>query len=213
MQRTLICVAHCDGADGTEVARLVADQLGLRYVDEEIVTAAAQRAGAAPELVAEAEQRQPLLRRVLEELGASGAAAMVATGGIPPPVTAEPRSPRGDALRRFIADAIEAMAAEGNVVIGSHGASFVLGARDDLLRVFVTAPPAARARRVAQQRGIDEKEAERQIRDADKSRADYLKRSYDVDREDPTQYDLVVNTDFLSPGEAASLVAHAAGSG
>ena len=138
---------------------------------------------------------------------------MVATGGIPPPVTAEPRSPRGDALRRFIADAIEAMAAEGNVVIGSHGASFVLGARDDLLRVFVTAPPAARARRVAQQRGIDEKEAERQIRDADKSRADYLKRSYDVDREDPTQYDLVVNTDFLSPGEAASLVAHAAGSG
>src|SRR5947208_9684013 len=67
MQRTLICVAHCDGADGTKVARLVADQLGLRYVDEEIVTAAAQRAGAAPELVAEAEQRQPLLRRVLEE--------------------------------------------------------------------------------------------------------------------------------------------------
>jgi len=42
------------------VARLVAEQLGLRYVDEEIVSAAAQRAGAAPELVADAEQRKPL---------------------------------------------------------------------------------------------------------------------------------------------------------
>jgi CMP/dCMP kinase len=211
MQRSLICVSHCDGADGAEVARLVADQLGLRYVDEEIVTAAARRAGAAPELVADAEQRQPLLRRVLEELGASGAAAMVATGGVPPPVTGVRPPPRGDELRRFIADAIEAVAAEGNVVIGSHGASFVLGRRDDLLRVFVTAPSAARARRVAQERGIGQKEAERELRDADKSRADYLKRSYDVDREDPTQYDLVVNTAALSPGEAASIVAHAAG--
>src|SRR5436190_7615243 len=211
MQRTLICVSHCDGADGAEVARLVADELGLRYVDEEIVTAAARRAGAAPELVSDAEQRQPLLRRVLEELGATGAAAMVAAGGIPPPVLAERPPPRGDELRRFIAEAIEAVAAQGHVVIGAHGASFALGARDDLLRVFVTAPAPARARRVARQRGIDAKEAEREIRAADKTRADYLRRFYEIDREGPTQYDLVVNTDVLSPTQAASIVAHAAG--
>ena len=89
MRRTLICVSHCDGAGGEEVARLVADQLGLRYVDEEIISAAAERAGAAPQVVADAEQRQPLLRRVLDELGASGAAAMVATGGFSPPVPDE----------------------------------------------------------------------------------------------------------------------------
>jgi CMP/dCMP kinase len=211
MQRTLICVSHCDAAGGDDVARLVADRLGLRYVDEEIVTAAARKAGAAPELVADAEQRQPLLRRVLDELGASGAAAMVATGGVPPPMTAERPPPRGDELRRFIADAIEAVAAEGNVVIGSHGASFLLGSRDDLLRVFVTAPAPERARRLAQERGIEQKEAERELRDADKSRADYLKRSYDVDREDPTQYDLVVNTAALSLDEAARIVVQAAG--
>jgi cytidylate kinase len=211
MRRTLICVSHCDGAGGDEVARLVADQLGLRYVDEEIISAAAQRAGAAPELVADAEQRQPLLRRVLDELSASGAAAMVATGGFPPPVPAGRPPPRGDELRRFIADAIEAVAAQGHVVIGAHGASFALGVRDDLLRVFVTAPASVRARRVARQRGIDATEAEQHIRAADKTRAVYLRRFYDIDRESPTQYDLVVNTDVLSPGEAASIVAHAAG--
>jgi cytidylate kinase len=211
MRRTLICVSHCDGAGGDEVARLVADQLGLRYVDEEIISAAAKKAGAAPQLVADAEQRQPLLRRVLDELGATGAAAMVATGGFAPPIPDEPPPPRGDQLRRFIADAIEAVAAQGHVVIGAHGASFALGARDDLLRVFVTAPAAARARRVAGQRGIEATEAERQIRDADKTRAEYLRRFYDVDREAPTHYDLVVNTDVLSPDEAASIVVRAAG--
>ena len=80
MRRTLICVSHCDGAGGDDVARRVADQLGLRYVDEEIVSAAAQRAGAAPELVADAEQRKPLLRRVLDELSATGAAGMAVVG-------------------------------------------------------------------------------------------------------------------------------------
>jgi cytidylate kinase len=210
MRRTLICISHCDGAGGGGVARLVAEQLGLRYVDEEIVSAAAQRAGAAPELVADAEQRKPLLRRVLDELGATGAAGM-AVGGFPPPMPAEPPPPRGDELRSFIGEAIEAVAARGHVVIGAHGASFALAARGDLLRVFVTASAAARTRRVAQERGIDEMEAERQIRAADRTRADYLKRFYGIDDEVPTQYDLVVNTDVLSSGEAASIVAHAAG--
>jgi hypothetical protein len=210
MRRRLICVSHCDGASGDEVARLVAEQLGLRYVDEEIVSAAAQRAGAAPELVADAEQRKPLLRRVLDELGATGAAGM-AVGGFPPPMPAEPPPPRGDELRSFIGEAIEAVAARGHVVIGAHGASFALAARGDLLRVFVTASAAARTRRVAQERGIDEMEAERQIRAADRTRADYLKRFYGIDDEVPTHYDLVVNTDVLSSGEAASIVAHAAG--
>jgi cytidylate kinase len=114
-------------------------------------------------------------------------------------------------LRHFIADAIEAVAAEGHVVIGAHGASFALGARDDLLRVFVTAPAAVRARRVAREQGIEASEAERQIRAADKTRADYLRRFYNIDREGLTHYDLVVNTEGLSPDEAASIVVRAAG--
>jgi cytidylate kinase len=53
--------------------------------------------------------------------------------------------------------------------------------------------------------------AERQIRAADKTRAHYLKRFYNIDREGLTHYDLVVNTEALSPDEAASIVVRAAG--
>jgi cytidylate kinase len=122
-----------------------------------------------------------------------------------------PDESRGDELRSCIGEAIKAVAAKGHVVIGAHGASFALATRGDLLRVFVTASAAARARRVARERGMEETEAERQVRAADITRADYLKRFYGVDDEVPTQYDLVVNTDVLSSGEAASIVAHAAG--
>jgi chromosome segregation protein len=38
MKRTVICVSHATGADGTVLGRLVAEKLGFRLVDEEIVT-------------------------------------------------------------------------------------------------------------------------------------------------------------------------------
>src|SRR5262249_12569036 len=153
MQRTLICVSHCDGSGGQDVARLAAGELGLRSVDEEIIGVAAERAGAAPELVADAEQRQPLLRRVLDELGATGAAAMVATGGMPPPVPDDPPPPRSGELRRFIADAIEAVAADGHVVIGAPAAPLALGARNDLPRACITTPAPPRGPPVAREQG------------------------------------------------------------
>jgi len=127
----------------------------------------ARRAGVGPETVADVEQRKSVVRRVLDELGETGAAGM-ALGGIPPPTPAEPRPPRSDELRLFIREAIETAAATGPVVIGAHAASFALAGREGILRVLVTASAETRARRIAVQRGIDEAEAEREIRAGDR---------------------------------------------
>jgi hypothetical protein len=40
-----VCISRTAGARGEEVGRLVADALGFRYVDEEIVLAAAEKEG------------------------------------------------------------------------------------------------------------------------------------------------------------------------
>ena len=79
-----------------------------------------------------------------------------------------------------------------------------------MLRVLVTASPETRARRLAEARTLDLKDARKAITDADTARADYLRRFYGVEAELPTHYDLVVNTDTLSVEQAADLVARAA---
>ena len=208
--RNVICVSSCDGAGGDEVARFVARDLGLPYIAEDIVSDAARRAGVDPGAMADVEHRKSLVRRVLDELGETGAAAM-ALGGAPPPVPVEPRPPRSDELRAFIREAIEAAADRGSVVIGAHAASFALAGNEGALRVLVTASPETRAQRIAEQRGIDEAEARREIKEGDAERADYLQRFYGVRSELPTQYDLVINTDVLSHEDAARVVAQAAG--
>ncbi len=209
MPRTVICVSGSDGAGSEEVARLVAGRLGLSYIAEDIVWDAARRAGVGPEAVADVERRKSLIRRVLDELGETGAAAM-ALGGVQPPIPVEPQPPRSDELRAFIREAIEAAASTGSIVIGAHAASFALAGKEDLLRVLVTASAETRVRRVAAQRGIDEAEAQREIQAGDAERADYLQRFYGVRTEVPTHYDLVVNTDMLSHDDAARVVEQAA---
>ncbi len=192
MAATVVCISRTMGAEGEEVGRLVAGSLGFDYVDEDLVARAAQRGGVSSEDVADAERRKSLIRRLLTNLGTGSGVesyglAPVAGGELP------------DDMRALIREAIEEVAARGNVVIVAHAASFALAGREDTLRVLVTASPETRASRYAGS-----------IKDSDAERADYLRRFYGVEHELPTHYDLVLNTDVVSVEKAAELIALAA---
>jgi cytidylate kinase len=74
----------------------------------------------------------------------------------------------------------------------------------------VTASSDTRVRRLAEAERITATEAERRIAASDRERREYFRRFYSVDEELPTHYDLVINTDVLSPAEASAMIAAAA---
>ena len=113
-------------------------------------------------------------------------------------------------LRSLIQKSIHETADRGSVVIVSHAASFALAGRDDTLRVLVTAPPAVREARVATAESLDAKQAAKAVADDDAGRANYLKKFYDVEREQSSHYDLVLNGGTLSAEAIAALVVAAA---
>jgi cytidylate kinase len=115
-----------------------------------------------------------------------------------------------DDVRALIRETIERTAARGNAVIVAHAASYAVTDRQEALRVLVTASPHIRAARVGAAEGLDQARAERAVKDSDAGRRDYLRRFYNVDKELPTHYDLVVNTDVLSVEQVAELVSRAA---
>ena len=208
MKTSVVCVSHATGAGGNEVGRLVAERLGFRYVDEELVSQAALRAGVDASEIADEERRKSWLARVLDDLAVGGGEAWAMTGlG---PYGAVGVATTSDELRAYIREAIEETAGHGKAVIVAHAASHALAGRQETLRVLVTASPATRAGRVAEAEGLDETRAAKAIKDADAGRADYLRRFHGVEQELPTQYDLVLNTDQLSPEQAAALISEAA---
>ena len=92
----------------------------------------------------------------------------------------------------------------------SHAASIPLAGRADVLRVLITASADTRAQRVRRDGKRGTSDAAKIIKDSDAGRADYFQRFYRIERELPTHYDLVINTDALSADEAADIVVAAA---
>lgn len=200
MASKAVSISRTMGAHGEEVGRLVAKALEFRYIDNEIITQAAERAGVSPDVVAENEKTQPLLTRILE---------MIAKAPTEPDMMVE-QATHPVNLTSAYEDLIEQVIVEtgqqGNVVILAHGASIPLAEVPNVLRVLVTASAATRADRIATDRDIEPKDAEKAVKDSDKERERYFERIYELNRELPTHYDLVVNTDTLTTEQAAQII-------
>jgi len=215
MTRRVICVSRTTAAGGEAIGQAVAARLGFRYVDEQIILRAAELARVDPARIAAAEQSQPLLQRLVDKLGAAQALiGTVALGTLLPVggVLTEPsRTKLGEEdARALIRAAIHEVAKQGNAVIVAHAASLALAAVPGVLRVLVTASVETRTRRVVESDKASEEAAAALIAQSDRGRRDYLRRFYGVAEEQPTLYDLVVNTDVLTPEESTSLIVFAA---
>jgi hypothetical protein len=199
-----VCISHSTGAEGAAVGLSVAARLGYRFVDDEVIEQAGEWVELAPRYVADVERRKGLMDRLLGQVAESNAAPVV-------PTPRESRMLPGDAeLRALIKQVLASIAEDGAVVIVSHAASFALSGRD-VLRVLVTASLETRASRVSATKGLNLRESERLVKRSDAGRAAYLKSFYGVARELPTHFDVVVNTDVLTPEEASLVIAAAAG--
>jgi hypothetical protein len=179
----------------------VADRLGFRYVDEEAIDRTAKRGEIDASAVSDAEKRRSTLRRLAEAVEPESEARQVNPIDDPTWRYVQTVS-RSEALRGLIREAVNETADEGQVVIVAHAASYTLAERPDALRVLVTGSPEIRSRRLGSE-GSDA------VKPSDKARASYLREFYGVENELPIHYDLVVNSDRLSPSHAADLIAAA----
>jgi len=210
MMCRVVCVSGPDGAQMSDVAEGVAGRLGFALVDEAIVIRAAAEAGVDRQVVEDVEKRQSFLDRLLDTFATSSDASALnfAGGG---GYLAPEGVPMTEELRDLIRHAIEEAADRGNVVIVAHAAAHALAGRSDVLRALVTASRDTRCARLAAEQGLDEKDAAHAVDQGDANRVDYIRRFYGEKAELPTHYDLVVNTDRLSPDDAVELVVLAAG--
>lgn len=198
----VISISRSLAAGGEEVARLVAEGLGFRLVDHEIVTRAAEKAGVTPATVEKVERSPSLIDRILKYMGTTQVDP--GFGAYVPPSASTSESYEG-----LIISVIREVAAAGNVVILAHGSSFPLAGMDGLLRVLVTGSREAREARLAAA-GAGPATARKQIDESDEQRREYLQRFYDVRYESPAHYDLIINTDVITPATAAAIVTAAA---
>ncbi len=196
MRYNVVAISRTLGAGGEDLGEALADELGYRYVDSEILDRAAAVAGVTPAAIAQVEARRGLLSRIVEGLGR----ARTQRDSIP----GAPANPEG--YEQLVVDVIKETASMQMVVIVAHGASIPLAGMPGLLRVMVTASFNQRVQRLAAQVQVPPSEAKKMVEDSDRARAEYFRRFFQLDQETPTHYDIVVSTDTLSVDEAAAAI-------
>jgi cytidylate kinase len=213
MPARIVCISRTDAAFGEEIGQRVATLLGFKYVDDQIIERAARLAQVDPKLVAAVEHRQPLMRRLMDKLTTAAELIGPATLGLPMATTSRQHGAHrvtAEDLRVLIQAATHEIAKDGGAVILAHAASMTLASRTDMVRVLVTASVDTRVQRVVAARSMTAENAASAIASSDRARHAYFQRFHAIDRELPTHYDLVINTDVLTPEHAADVIACAA---
>jgi len=110
------------------------------------------------------------------------------------------------AYHQEVRKVMKELARAGQVVIIGRAGQAILADEKGVMHVRLIAPEEIRRERIASRKGVSLSAAAEQVKASDRSRRNYCRRNYHIDWDDPTLYDLVLNTGQLSPAEAAEVI-------
>ncbi len=187
-ENILITISRQMGSGGSYLGRRVADRLGFRYVDRDILQQATKYLGESAEDMAFREER---VSGFLENLLKGFIYGSPETAYMPPSIR-----PVYD-VELFNAEAgiIKSIADKHNAVIVGRAGFQVLKGRPLLVSVFLHAPEDFRLRRVTEAYNLSSPaEAAALIRQSDTQRKRFIKTIAGVDWTDARCYHLCINT-------------------
>ncbi|MDZ7374899.1 MAG: cytidylate kinase-like family protein [candidate division KSB1 bacterium] len=185
-----VAISRNVGSRAGQVAQIVADALGWQVFGREIVEKIACQANLRQSVVESFdEKRQSEIQTWIQTI-------------------IDRRALGPDRYLRHLLQVLLTIAQHGQAVIIGRGAYLVLPPERGI-RVWITAPLEKRIEVLRREHGISREEARRMIETSDAERKEWLRRMFRADACDPTCFDLIVNTGYFEPPQAAELILRA----
>jgi cytidylate kinase len=200
----IITIRGPRGSESHTIGELVAQKLGIDYVDQKIIADVASQLRTTDQAIIEKEMPpSTLLGRIAEAIKSNYAFDSGYLDMYMPLVD----FPLDD--KNYLAGlqhVILEMAKGQSLVIHGRGSQFILKDFPGAFHVLTVAPLAQRVGRVMAELRCDEKRAGEEIKRFDDSLQEFMKRYFRADVNDPVHYDLVINTGHFSVEAAVSLI-------
>ena len=173
--RPVITMSRLPGAMGSDLAHKLAADLQIDLYDHQIVEEIARNANVSQKIVESLDEQD---RSVLDDwISSLGEYHMWAYDYL-------------TQLTRVIC----AIGTHGHSIIIGRGASYILP-KDVSLRVLVVAPLEVRVSNVMRKYGVSEKDARLNVMRSEAERRAFIRKYFQADLTEPTNFDLVVNTE------------------
>jgi cytidylate kinase len=181
----IVTIAHETGSGGPDIGMALAERLGYRYVDREMLSQAAKQYGVTEDKLTKLDETKPSL---FERFDVETRQYLTV-------------------LQSGLLDVAE----HDNAVINSRGGQVLLRGITHALRVRVIAPFDIRVKRVMKKmtgsgESMDLRTTTDMVRRSDNEKSGRIRYLYDVDWSDPALYDVVINTEKVSVEGAVELI-------
>lgn len=176
----ILTLSRQSGSFGTQIAKALAEHLKYRFLDKESLEKALAGYGVSPSSLQKYDEKRPSFWELF--------------------------SSERNRYLHFLKTVIYDFARQGNGIVLGRGGQVLLAGVPGVYHVRVIAPPATRIERLKKAYKCDERHAEAIMRHSDQARAGFHRFFFNVNWEDSSGYDLVLNTQSIGAETAAELL-------
>jgi cytidylate kinase len=182
---SLVTISYSIGSDGPKIAHRVAKDLNIELYDDQKIQEMIVSLGIKTEDIKELDEKEPgFFDRLL--------------------------SRKPDIYLRYLDSAVYSVAQKGDGVIVGHGSQTLLQDFGCALHVLINNNRENRIQYLMEQEGMRREAAEKLIRKRDNKLKGFFRFAYQREWDDPTIYDMVINTEKMGTETAAALIIEAA---
>ncbi len=182
----VITIAREYGSGGRYIGKLVADKLGIKLYDKEFIEKVAEETGLSKEYIENNEQKRDIL---------SGF-----NNGYYSGLT------NSDELFFKESELIKQVSEKESCVIIGRCADFILKDKENVIKIFIYSNMKNKMKRATEIYGLNKEKAEKEITRIDKLRANHYKYYTEKEWQNPSNYDICINSDSLGVENAANLI-------
>lgn len=183
----VITIAREYGSGGRYVGKLLADKLGIKLYDKELIQKVANESGLSEQYVQENEQKISKITELNNGYYSSLSNA--------------------DELFIHESNVIKEIASKESCVIVGRCANFILKDNEIVTSVFIYSSLEDKIARAVKYYNLDEKNAKKEINKIDKLRANHYKYYTNNDWKDLSNYDICINSDKNGIENTAEIIA------
>jgi cytidylate kinase len=189
---SVITVSREPGSGGRIVATRLADKLGIAIFHQEVINEMAKSADVSEKLV-----------ETLDERGLSILEDWISS-------LVHERHLWPDRYMQHLMKVVGTIGKHGRAVVVGRGANFILPP-EKRFSVRIVGPQAWRINNVAKEFDMSSEDAKRRVMRTESDRRAFIRKYFNADIADPTNYDLVVNTATLKVDDAVKVISSALG--
>lgn len=152
------------GSGGREIGKMLAEDLGLRFLDKELITLAAEKSGLCSEFFEKADEKPTNAFNTIFSMRFP----FITDGSIP-----GYNCLSNDALFKVQSEVIREIAENEPCLFVGRCADYVLRENPNCINIFISSPKHIRIERIMEQNSLSRHKAEELIEKTDERRADY----------------------------------------